>query len=253
MIERLRGQPVGGDHRRDRRRLHRDLHVVEVDLFEVRQLQARRLDERLGGRAAEAFVDVGVQGSRRSRRCGSARRGRAPREATSLISSGLRRFPGLSRRPCTPASRAASAISTWKWMSATIGTGERGHDLGQAFGGRDVRCRCSARCRRPRRPARRSVGACLRRRPSWSSSSTGPRWARRRPTLTEPTAIWRVFRRGAEGAGGDVHSSSLPRSAGSEALTEGIGDRVGDVEVERAGEEHQQHAHEGVDERCQTC
>ena len=26
----------------------------------------------------------------------------------------------------TPASSAASAISTWKWMSATIGTGERG-------------------------------------------------------------------------------------------------------------------------------
>ena len=46
--------------------------------------------------------------------------------ATSLISSGLRRLPGLSRRQSTPASRAARAISTWKWMSATIGTGLRG-------------------------------------------------------------------------------------------------------------------------------
>ena len=46
--------------------------------------------------------------------------------ATCLISASLRRLPGLSRRPCTPASRAARAISWWKWMSAMIGTGERG-------------------------------------------------------------------------------------------------------------------------------
>ena len=46
--------------------------------------------------------------------------------ATSLISASLRRLPGFSRNPCTPASSAASAISWWKWMSATIGTGERG-------------------------------------------------------------------------------------------------------------------------------
>ena len=40
--------------------------------------------------------------------------------------SGLRMLPGLSRRACTPASIAASASLYWKWMSATIGTGERG-------------------------------------------------------------------------------------------------------------------------------
>src|SRR6266550_3720756 len=31
-------------------------------------------------------------------------------------------FPGLMRRPCTPASRAAIAYFHWKWMSATTGT-----------------------------------------------------------------------------------------------------------------------------------
>ena len=46
--------------------------------------------------------------------------------ATCLISASLRRLPGFRRSPCTPASSAASAISWWKWMSATIGTGERG-------------------------------------------------------------------------------------------------------------------------------
>ena len=46
--------------------------------------------------------------------------------ATILMCSGLRMLPGLSRRPCTPASIAASASLYWKWMSAMIGTGERG-------------------------------------------------------------------------------------------------------------------------------
>ena len=40
--------------------------------------------------------------------------------------SGLRMLPGLSRSPWTPASIAASAILYWWWMSAMIGTGERG-------------------------------------------------------------------------------------------------------------------------------
>ena len=53
--------------------------------------------------------------------------------ATCLISTSLRRLPGLSRRPWTPASSAASAISWWKWMSAMIGHGRAGHDPGQAL------------------------------------------------------------------------------------------------------------------------
>jgi hypothetical protein len=35
-------------------------------------------------------------------------------------------LPGLRRNPWTPASIAASAIRYWWWMSAMIGTGERG-------------------------------------------------------------------------------------------------------------------------------
>ena len=46
--------------------------------------------------------------------------------ATSLTCPGLRMLPGFRRSPCTPASIAASASLYWKWMSAMIGTGERG-------------------------------------------------------------------------------------------------------------------------------
>src|SRR3546814_15296015 len=42
-------EPVGLDHQRHRRRLDRDLHVVEADLAEVGQLHLGRLDHRLGG------------------------------------------------------------------------------------------------------------------------------------------------------------------------------------------------------------
>ncbi|GIU89458.1 MAG: hypothetical protein KatS3mg010_0557 [Acidimicrobiia bacterium] len=46
--------------------------------------------------------------------------------ATSWMCVGLRMLPGFSRSACTPASIAASASLCWKWMSATIGTGDRG-------------------------------------------------------------------------------------------------------------------------------
>ncbi len=62
MIERDRGQSIGRDHRRHRRRFHRDLHVGKTHLVEVGQFDTRGLNEGLGRRAAEAFVDLGVQG-----------------------------------------------------------------------------------------------------------------------------------------------------------------------------------------------
>jgi hypothetical protein len=62
MVEGLRRQPVRLDHQGDRRGLHRDLHVVEPDLGEVGQFHAGRFDQGLGGRASEAFVEIGVQG-----------------------------------------------------------------------------------------------------------------------------------------------------------------------------------------------
>ena len=47
-------------------------------------------------------------------------------EAMALMWSGLRMLPGLRRRQCTPASRAASPIRQLLCTSATMGTGERG-------------------------------------------------------------------------------------------------------------------------------
>ena len=46
--------------------------------------------------------------------------------ATVRMWSALRMLPGLSLKPATPASMAASASLYWKWMSAMSGTGERG-------------------------------------------------------------------------------------------------------------------------------
>ena len=54
-------EPVGLDHRRDVGGLDGDLDVVEVDLLEVGELHAGRLDERLRGGAAVPLVEVGVQ------------------------------------------------------------------------------------------------------------------------------------------------------------------------------------------------
>jgi hypothetical protein len=61
VVEGLRGEPVGGDHQRHRGRLHGDLHVGEVDLFEEPQLVAGRLHQCLGGGAAVLLVQIGVQ------------------------------------------------------------------------------------------------------------------------------------------------------------------------------------------------
>ena len=150
---------VGLDHQRHVRRLDRDLHVVEADLVEVGQLQLGRLDHRLGrDPAAVLLVEVGVERAA----VDADADGHAPvlglRRPPALMCSGLRMLPGLRRRQCTPASRAASAMRYWWWMSATIGTGERG-TIGPGPRPPPPRCRCSARCRRRPRPGRRSAGS----------------------------------------------------------------------------------------------
>ena len=61
VIEGLRRQPVGLDHDWDGGGLDGDLHIVEADLFEIRQLHPRRLDERLRCGAAVLLVKLGVQ------------------------------------------------------------------------------------------------------------------------------------------------------------------------------------------------
>ena len=63
MVEGLRRQPVGLDHERHRRRLDRDLHVVEADLGEVGELHPGRLDQGLGRGPAEALVELGMERS----------------------------------------------------------------------------------------------------------------------------------------------------------------------------------------------
>ena len=125
VVEGLRRQPVGLDHQRHRGGLDRDLHVVEAHLGEVGELHAGRLHQRLGSGPTEPLVQIGVERSG----VHADADGHAPvlRLRGHLLDLwALRRLPGLSRSPCTPASRAASAISWWKWMSAMIGTGERG-------------------------------------------------------------------------------------------------------------------------------
>ena len=83
MVDRLREQAVGVDHHRHVRRLHRDLHVVEVDLGEVGELALGRRDQRLGRGAAVAARRCRDRGCPRSRRCGSAARGPSPRARRS--------------------------------------------------------------------------------------------------------------------------------------------------------------------------
>jgi len=93
MIEGLRGQPVRLDHERDVGRLHGDLDVVETDLIEVGELHRADSTSASGvappyflyklGCSEPAFTPMRI-GTPRSRAS----------EATSLISSGLRRFPG---------------------------------------------------------------------------------------------------------------------------------------------------------------
>ena len=61
MIGDLRELAVRLDHQRHARRLHRDLDLVEADLVEVGDLLLRRLDHRLGCRAAVLLVERRVE------------------------------------------------------------------------------------------------------------------------------------------------------------------------------------------------
>ena len=135
VVEGLRGQPVGLDHERHRRRLHRDLDVVEADLGEVGQLHPGRLDQRLGRGPAVALVEVGVE-----------RAGVDPDAdghaavlglgGHQLDLVGLAQVPGVEPQALHAGLEGGQGHLEWKWMSAMIGTGRAGHDPGQALGGR---------------------------------------------------------------------------------------------------------------------
>ena len=62
MVDGVGQQPVGVDHQRHVRRLHRDLDVGEADLVEVGDLAQRRLDHGLGGDLAAVLgVELRVE------------------------------------------------------------------------------------------------------------------------------------------------------------------------------------------------
>ena len=183
----LRQLPVGLDHERHVRRLDRDLDVVEADLVEVGQLAAaptrpcasgvtrRRTSRRASGSSDPPLTPmrIGTPRSRASR-------------ATSLMCSGLRMLPGLRRRHCTPASSAARAIRCWWWMSATIGTGERGTIWARPSAASALVAGAAHDVGSRPPPGRRSGRGSRRRRPSSSSSSTGRGSGRRRRRRPRP-------------------------------------------------------------------
>ena len=62
MVDRVGQLPVGLDHQRHVRRLHRDLHVVEPNLVEVRQLPLGGLHQCFRCGSAVLLVQLGVEG-----------------------------------------------------------------------------------------------------------------------------------------------------------------------------------------------
>src|SRR3954467_150176 len=155
--------------------------------------------------------------------------------ATSLMCSGRRMLPGLSRRQCTPASSAASANLYWWWMSATTGTGERG----------TIRASPSA-ASRSLQVQRTMLGPARHHAYLWASvpstsavfvividcTDTGASPPTTTGLVGWARVIWRVFRR----------SWVVVTIIGS------LRDRRCDVEVDRAHEQQEEHRHHEVGE-----
>ena len=107
-----------------RRRLHRDLEVVEVEAVHELDPLGRGGDERLD-RVGELEL-AQVLGQRAGVDADAQRRARGACAAstTSPIFSGPPMLPGLMRTQCAPASIALIASVWLKWMSAITGIGE---------------------------------------------------------------------------------------------------------------------------------
>jgi hypothetical protein len=109
-------------------------------------------------------------------------------------------LPGFKRKACTPASIAASASLYWKWMSATIGTGERG-----TIWARPIAASSSLHVQRTMSAPAAASAVDLRQVPSTSAvlvvvidcTETGAS----PPTATAPTISCRVDRRSCMPAG----------------------------------------------------
>src|ERR1700688_4606296 len=172
--------------------------------------------------------------------------------ATCLISASLRKLPGLRRSPWTPASKAASAISWWRWMSAMIGTGERGTmwaSPSAAASSLHVHRTMSAPADASayiwaRVPSTSAVFVIV---IDWTEIGAPP------PTATFPTWIWRLGRRTAAiRVGRAIRASRYLLETGAllaQGLLERILHRVRDVEVQRRYDDETQQQHERVDDR----
>ena len=174
-----------------RRRLDRDLHVVEADLVEVGQLH-------LGP------TRPGPRGWPRRSACRGPCRGPgvdpdADGDAAVLGLRGhlldLRLLAQVAR--VEPQALDPRLEGGQRHLVVEVDVGDdrhrrAGHDLGQALGRRLLVAGAAHDVGAGRRPARRSGRGCPRRRRSWWSSSTGPRPGVPPPTATAPTWIWRV-------------------------------------------------------------
>ena len=147
-----------------------------------------------------------------------------------------------------------------------VDVGDDRHRRARARSARDrsrplPRCTCSARCRRRPRRARRSARACRRRRRSWWSSSTAPRPVRRRrprpcrPSPAGSPAVSAYLQARCAGRAPGSFTRSSPHfhvgRAPGQRRSEGVADRVGDVEEHRRHQDEQQHDEHRAGDRHQ--
>ena len=135
MVDGLGEEPVGVDHDRHVGGLDGDLDVVEVDVAEVVELPDRAGDERLGGDAAVAFGDVGVEAA--------GVHADADRQAAVLRLAGdgfdLVGLADVARVEPQPLHAGFHRREREAVLEVDVGDDRdrgAGHDLGQPFGGR---------------------------------------------------------------------------------------------------------------------
>ena len=187
---------------------------LKSDLFEVGQLQSRRLDEGLGRRAAEAFVDIGVQAAGvhadADRHAAVLRLG-----GDELDLLGLAQVAGVESQTLH-----AGLEGRERHLDVEVDVGHDRHrrardDLGESFGGRDLVAR-----------AAHDVGALGGQRVDLLQRALDVGRLGRRHRLDRDRSVaadldgtdgdLAGLATGAEGAGGDVHVLSLPVRAWTE-------------------------------------
>src|ERR1039458_7478944 len=216
VVEGLRGESVRRDHGRDRGGLHRDLDVVEIDFIEVREFQTRRLDQGFGGGAAEAFVDVGVQAA--GVHADAYRYAAVTRlRGHQLDLFGFAQVAGIEAQPLDAGLEGGERHLDVEVDVRDDGHRRTRHDLGQTLG-----------CRHFVAGAAHDVGAFGRQGVDLLERAFHVGRFRRRHRLDGDGRVaadlygtdgnLAGLSAGAEGASGDVHSSSLPVRSRSDAV-----------------------------------